>query len=160
MLLTRVLGLFMLMLLASSCQAVERFGVKSSRTSLIVKSMSHSPEVIHTGDNVLIEIELGKDTYYTPGGSGAEAGPGPFIFSQQVQLLPLAQGSYAPGDSIPDPGTAQQTDIATLTSEAANKGLRLYVLFRAPETPQQVQVRYFTGSRGNNTRMDLSVEVQ
>lgn len=159
MLQSRLICLFILLVLASSCQAAERLGVRSSRTSLIVKSMSHSPQVIHTGDNVVIEIELGKDTIWTPGGSSAEDLGGPFIFSQQVQILPLLQGSYSPGGSIPDPDTAQLTDIATLTGEAGEKGLRMYVLFKAPDTPQQVQVHYSTGSRSDNASMDLTLEV-
>lgn len=125
-----------------------------------IDAVSYTPQYVLAGDIVLIDYSIGTDIFYDDGIYTDDL-PGAVIGSSAGEIVPLKPAIYRTGDPLPSFDDALAANAPAEHYLLIQEG-HVFMLFKAPETPQLVTIEYWLGgprphsSRGHH---ELVLEV-
>ncbi|MCB0018233.1 MAG: hypothetical protein KDE09_10625 [Anaerolineales bacterium] len=126
-----------------------------------IDAVSYTPQFIITGDTVLIDLTIGTEVFYDDGTYNDDV-PGSHLQSSAGEIIGLRPAHYSAGDPLPDFEQVQATGSGTDQFYGLLNDGHVYLLFRAPDSPQLVYVEYWIGGSApvsSRNHVELSLEV-
>ena len=137
----------------------------------IIESVTVTPSVVHPGEMVLLSYRIGSTIVHDDGGGYLQFSSPAELSASAGSIVPLVGPAYSPGGSVPDFDFASQAFEAYSPFEFAPTDIwdayqdpYFYMLYRAPDTPQEVEIEFWLGGGGgpgsSKSRHTLKLEVR